>query len=301
MMKAFGRRHGTAVANAVAESTAELATAWERMHAAAGPSTVTATTTATATDFDRAYAACVRHFETTAPDPASASTSDLGASSTTTSPPSSLTTAAAAAALPLRQTRRLAVAWWSTNHRRICARRFADRFAGAVDAAVVANGEKEARVGEGEKNNGKGKGREAEADATSNNDGSTTNAAAAAAAVVALVVAPMLLGRAPQMCDCELGDVIGGAVDWVCFNGDAFEREFEKMEGKIWRGGGGDGGTAGRVLEGCECWGGEGPSCSRFVACPVVTRRYLRVSEPECTNCKEVDGFLDGDLFDLFS
>lgn len=66
-------------------------------------------------------------------------------------------------------------------------------------------------------------------------------------AVVALVVAPMLLIRPFQMCDCELRNVVSGAVDWVCFAEDAFEREFAYMEGKIWLGVGGEGGVVERV------------------------------------------------------
>lgn len=291
-MKAFVRRYGTtAVADARGEANTDLAAAWERMHANAaeafGPSTATATATATAADFDRAYAAYVRHVETT-----------TSVSATTTSPRSTTTAAATTTPPQLRRADRMAVAWESSNRRRVCARRFADRFA-ATDVAVAAS--EELQVAEEEEKGGKG-GAAAEA-ATTNNSMSidrstTTSNAAAVAAVVALVVAPMLLGRASQMCDCELGDVISGAVDWVSFNEDAFEREFQKMEGDIWQQGG-------KVLEGCECLERDGSvpsrSCTRLVACPALTRRYLKASEPACNDCNEVDGFLGGDLFDLFS
>lgn len=315
MMKAFVRRYGAAVIGAFEESNVELATAWERLHTARHPSTAAETATATAAVFDRAYDAYVRHVETTAPATTTTATGFCFSRSPTAA------AAVVASAFQFRRTCRLAVAWESVNRRRIRARQFADLFAGADGAAAAVVVTTEVNK------NGTGEGAAAAAEAatTTCSDGSrksttinaataaAAGAAGAAAAVVSLVVAPMLLGRSSsQMCDCGLGDTISGAVDWVSFNEGAFEAELRKMEGTLWQRGGeargaGEGGVMGRVLEGCECREPHGSpssslsSCARLVACPVVTRRYLKAPEPECSVCREEDAFLGGDLSDLFS
>eukprot|EP00903_Cladosiphon_okamuranus_P020275 g18606.t2 len=261
MMKAFVRRNGAAVARAKEESKAELATAWEKLHATefSLPSTARAaevTTSTSISTLNQAYEAYLRYVEANNPTvPASRSKSPIP-----TTPRS----------LDLRLTGRMADAWVSKNRSWVSARRFADRFP----------------------------------DSNANNDHNTADASAATtAAVVALVVAPTLLRRSSLMCDCGMGSVINDAVDWVSFNQEAFEKEFDRLYKAMSAGGGEASGECfSRAIEGCECPQRElSVCCAGFMACPVVTRRILKVPEPVCTACEECDDFLDGDLLDLFS
>ena len=262
-MKAFVRRNGAAVAKAREESKTELANAWEKLHVMeiCLPPTATATEIATSR-LTYAYNAYVRCVE--------------AKSSAALAQPSMSPTSAATSNLDLRRAGRMAYAWVWKNRPWVCARRFADRFA---ESAVPLD---------------------------SRDGNNSDNNAAAFAAVVALVVAPMLLWRSPLMCDCGMDGVISDAVDWVSFNEEAFDAELDRVDGKISNGvgEGGEGEKQGgsRAVEGCECPERQWDlSCARLVACPVVTRRILKVSEPACTECEEYDGFFSGDLVDLFS
>ena len=267
MMKAFVRRNGEALTKARAEYEAELAEAWERAAtataAAAAPLTPAETAgPAAASTFDLAYAAYLRYCEDKAnPDLA------VFSFGTYRSPRS----------LGLRSTGRMAEAWESKNRRRVCARRFADRFADVPTATGDGDGDSKSGGGGG---------------------------GAAVAAVVALVVAPMLVGRAPHACDCDVAGVSSDAVDWVAFNEEAFEEEFARVDDMLLKGHGeGESWGTPRVLEGCGCAeraGSPASSCSNLVACPVVVRRVLKMPNLGCCNC-EADAFRDGDLFDLFS
>lgn len=254
MMKAFVRRNGAAMAKAREEYDAELAAAWERA-AAATTATGTEETTPAASTFDLAYAAYLRYSEDKAGF-------DTAVFDTTTR-------ALRSKHFVLRRTGRLAEAWERRNHRRICARRFADRFAADGDAKSGGGG-----------------------------------AAVADAAVVALVVAPMLLGRgASQMCDCGMASVSSDAVDWVAFNREAFERAFARVDEELLkRGGDGEAPETPRVLDGCECEERDRSvtSCSSLVACPAVVRRVLKMGSV-CCECEVEDALLAGDLLDLFS
>ncbi|CAM9511718.1 unnamed protein product [Ectocarpus sp. 4 AP-2014] len=286
MMKAFVRRNGAGVLKAVEEADAELAAAWERTHdnrddVEASHSSTTPPASTSPSTFDRAYAAYRKHINTRA-------SAALVANSL---PP----TSAASATLQLRRMCRMADAWESANHRRVCARRFADHFSGAAGA------EKVEQEGEALPK------RLRESRAAANED------AAAFGAVVALVVAPMLIGRASQMCECDMGPILSNAVDWVAFNGEAFEEELQRMEtrprlppgttaGKDVEDEGCSGGGMGRMLDGCECeLESSVSSCRRLVACPIVTRRILRVPEPVCPECEDDSGVFGTDLFDLFA
>lgn len=254
MMKAFVRRNRAAMAQARAEYDAELAAAWERA-AAATTATAAEETGPAASTFDLAYAAYLRHSE----DKADSDTSVL----------LTTTRSVRSKSFAQRRTGRMAAAWESRNHRRICARRFADRFAADSGGKSVGGG-----------------------------------CAAADAAVVALVVAPMLLRRgASQMCNCGMASVSSDAVDWVAFNRESFEREFARVDEMLLKGGGGgEGPAAPRVLEGCECEERDGSSacCSSLVACPAVVRRVLKIDAVSC-GCEVEDALLAGDLFDFFS
>ncbi|CAB1120973.1 unnamed protein product [Ectocarpus sp. CCAP 1310/34] len=286
MMKAFIRRNGAEVLKAVEEADAELAAAWERMHdnrddVDASHSSTTPPASTSPSAFDRAYAAYRKHIDTRA-------SAALVANSL---PP----TCAASATLQLRRIDRMADAWESANHRRVCAQRFADHFSGAAGAEKAAQ-ERESLLK-----------RPRESRVAANED------AAAFGAVVALVVAPMLIGRASQMCECDMEAILSNAVDWVAFNGEAFEEELQRMEarlklppgtmaGKDGKNEGCSGGGMGRILDGCECkLESSVSSCSRLVACPIVTRRILRVPEPVCPECEDGSGVFGTDLFDLFA
>lgn len=286
MMKAFVRRNGAEVLKAVEEADAELAAAWERIHDngddvdAANSSTTPPAKTSPST-FDRAYAAYSKHVGTRA-------SAALVANSL--SP-----TSAASATLQLRRIDRMAGAWESANHRRVCAQRFADHFSGAAGAEKV---EQEGQALPK---------RLRESRAAANED------AAAFRAVVALVVAPMLIGRASQMCACDTEGILRNAVDWVAFNGEAFEEELQRMEARLRlppgtmaekdvQNEGCSGGGMGRMLDGCECeLESLASSCKRLVACPIVTRRILGVPEPVCPECEDGGGVFGTDLFDLFA
>ncbi|CAB1097935.1 unnamed protein product [Ectocarpus sp. CCAP 1310/34] len=286
MMKAFIRRNGAVVLKAVEEADAELAAAWERMHdnrddvdAAHSSTTPPASTSPAA--FDRAYTAYRKHIDTRA-------SAALVANSL---PP----TCAASATLQLRRIGRMVDAWESANHRRVCAQRFADHFSGAAGAEKAAQ-EREALPK-----------RPRESRAAANED------ATAFGDVVALVVAPMLIGRASQMCECDMEAILSNAVDWVAFNGEAFEEELQRMEarlklppgtmaGKDGKNEGCSEGGMGRILDRCECKLERSvSSCSRLVACPIVTRRILRVPKPVCPECEDGSGVFGTDLFDLFA
>lgn len=283
-MKAFVRRNGAEVLKAVEEADAELAAAWERMHdnrddVEASHSSTTPPASTSPSTFDRAYAAYRKHIDTQA-------SSALVANSL---PP----TSAASATLQHRRIGRMANAWESANQRRVCAQRFTDHFSGAAGA------EKAEQEGEALPK------RLRESRAAVNED------AAAFGAVVALVVAPMLIGRASQMCECDMGAILSNALDWVAFNGEAFEEELQRMEarlrlppgtmaGKDGEDEGCSGGGMGRMLDGCECKPESSvSSCRRLVACPIVTRRVLRVPEPVCPECEDGSGVFG--LFDLFA
>lgn len=285
MMKAFVRRNRAAIANAREEATAGLAAAWERQHAATPANGVLGA----ASTFDRAYAAYLHHVETR---PSQVLSAALAACSTSATPASTT----AMTRRGLRRADRMAEAWESINHRRVCARHFADKFARSTTAGI------------GQEAKGEGAGHEAGAQTVRND----STSAVAAVAVVALYVAPMLLGRSSQMCDCDMEGVVSDAADWASFNPEAFDKEVERVDRRvaattITECGAADeqragGFVTGRALEGCEC-GREGPSlssCSHLVACPAVTRRILKVSEPLCSECEFADGLLSGDLFDLF-
>ncbi|CAM9779774.1 unnamed protein product [Ectocarpus fasciculatus] len=281
MMKAFVRRNGAEVLKAVEEADAELAAAWERMHensddVDAAHSSTTPPASASPSTFDRAYAAYRKHVDTRA-------SAALTANSVSR-------TFAASATLQLRSMSRMADAWEHANHRRVCAQRFADHFSGAAAAEKV------------EQEGGALPKRLRESRAAAN------EVAAAFGAVVALVVVPMLVGRASQMCECDLGAILSNAVDWVAFNGEAFEDEFQRVEARprlppgTMAGKDVDDGGMGRMLDGCECeLESSISSCRRLVACPIVTRRILRVAEPVCPECEDGGGVFGTDLFDLFA
>ena len=264
MMKAFVRRNGAVVAKAREESKTELADAWEKLHGNGISLSPTARAAEiTTAKLTRAYNAYLRYVE--AKNSAEMAALFMSPISATTNN------------LDLRRTGRMADAWIWKNRPWVGAQRFTDRFA---ESAVPHDSR----------------------DSKKSNNNSDNNAPAFAA-VVALVVAPMLLRRSPLMCDCGMDGVIGDAVDWVSFNEEAFDAELDRVDGRMAN----DGGKAARggdcrAVEGCECPEREGSlSCARLVACPVVTRRILKMAEPVCTACEDDDGFLFGDLVDLFS
>eukprot|EP00903_Cladosiphon_okamuranus_P020276 g18607.t1 len=267
MMKAFVRRNGAVVARIKEESDAELAAAWEKLHATEInlPSSATLAGISPSPPIsmmNQAYEAYLRYTEANN----SSSFAALSASPTSTTTRS----------CDFRRTSRMANAWFFKNLRWVRARRFADRFAGSSVAL----------------------------DGDANSDGNDDDASVAA--VIALVVVPMLLGRSPLMCGCGMLRVISDAVDWVSFNQEAFEKELDRVDGKMLngRGAASEGGIF-RAIDGCECpeRDGSSMSCARLAACPVVTRRFLRMSDPVCAACREDDDddFLTGPLFDLFS
>lgn len=290
MMKAFVRRNGSVIARAELEADAELAAAWERKHVADVDSS--ASPGASATPFDRAYAAYARHAQDRSSREASGAPADASVHSDTRS------AAATANTTPdFLRTDRMAEAWALKNQRRVCAQRFADRFAGAE---VWSSGQEAEEMIAGD---------DPGSPTTSCSSSSSGADAVAAAAVVALYVAPMLVGRAYQMCVCEMKDVFSDAVDWVSFNAEAFDAELARLEGRLAAGNtsvqdeqDADEYVPVKALGGCEC-GREGStwsSCRHFVACPVVTRRVLKAADPVCCECEFVDGLVGGDLFDMF-
>jgi len=122
-MKAFVRRNGAAMAKARAEYDDELAAAWERAAVATAATAAVEEAVPAASAFDLAYYAYLRYSEDKAD-------SDMAVFFVTTRALHSRSSV-------LRWTGRIVEAWESKNHRRICGRRFADRFAADGDGAAA--------------------------------------------------------------------------------------------------------------------------------------------------------------------